>query len=64
LVLTNTPEGALYSKPTIDLKKFLQLEKTSKESVNILKDAKQQEDMDVLLDSYYYDLNYDVSKLK
>lgn len=64
LVLTNTPETAYKAGATIDLKKFLQLEKTSKESVGVLKDAKQQEDMDALLDSYYYDLNYDVSKLK
>ena len=58
-VLTNTPEGALYSKPTVDLKKFLQLEKTS-----IQRYAMQEQDIDALLDSYYYDLNYDVSKLK
>ena len=63
-VLTNTPESAYKADATIDLKKFLQLEKTSKKTVGELKDMKQQQDMDALLDSYYYDLNYDVSKLE
>lgn len=64
LVLTNTPESAYKAEATIDLKKFLQLEKTSKKTVGELKDMRKQQDMDMLLDSYYYDLNYDVSKLK